>query len=872
MESELALSPAGHLYFLSGSDGDPVLELLELGARDADESALDPTLVYFRAFARQFMHALCAIPELEAVRERVEVPLPSLLELEVLAAAVPPMFGAEYLTSEVLANIWGSFLTAFRAAIAAHEGTVQNWLAERSTSWSVLGRVCFHLAENKNDEDAPFAFLGTFTHRSAGATKVQHLPLARALEAYREEKEKLLSLLVPVQKAAATSAVAASLVATHELFHPLAWTADEAHRFLLDVPVFEQAGIVVRVPDWWRRRKRSRPEVRVTLGESPVEGVGMDAMLDFSVGLTLDGEPLTPEEQRRLLSQSSGLQLIKGRWVELDREQLNAVLGHWRDAERAHRNGISFLEAMRLLAGFSAELPSGDATEPSRALTSITGGAALDQLLAAAREESSSLDRVLASDLRAELRPYQLRGVRWLLGLDALRLGACLADDMGLGKTIQVIALLLAKRGGAPHLLVVPASLIANWTSELSRFAPSLSVRVVHPSVADYRAELSLASVDLVITTYGTIARVPWIATTSWDLLILDEAQAIKNPNTKQARSVKALSSRMRIALTGTPIENRLSDLWSIFDFLSPGLLGSAKQFAETMKILGKRGHDAFVPLRALIRPYVLRRLKTDRSIIADLPDKVEQRVYCGLTRVQAAHYEEAVRELRAALRDSEGMKRRGLVLSFLMRFKQLCNHPSQWLGDRVYDVDSSAKMLRLRELCEELAARQDKVLVFTQFREMTAPLAALLEQVYGRPGLVLSGSTAVRGRKKLVDAFQDERGPPFFVLSLKAGGTGLNLTAASHVIHFDRWWNPAVEQQATDRAFRIGQKKNVLVHKFVCRGTIEERIDAMITAKESLSAELLGSGGAEVMLTELSNEELMSLVALDLKKALAEG
>lgn len=868
--SELALSPLGHLYFLSGQ-ADPSSSLLELGARGADESALDPPTVYFRSFARTFMHALCAIPELEAVRERVEVPPPSSLELLALAVAVPPMFGAEYLSAEVLAGIWAAFLAAFRSSIAAHEGTVQNWLSERSASWSVLGRVCFHLAENKNNDDAPFAFLSTFTHRSAGS-KVQHLPLARALEAYGDQKEKLLSLLVPVQKAASTSPIAASLVSTNEVFHPLAWTADEAYRFLLDVPIFEQAGIVVRVPDWWRRRKRARPEVRVTLGESPVAGVGMDAMLDFSVGLTLDGEPLTPDEQRRLLSQSSGLQLIKGRWVELDREQLSAVLEHWQTAERAHRNGISFLEAMRLLAGFSAELPGGEEADPERALTSVTGGAALEDVLARARTESASLDRLLASELHASLRPYQLRGVRWLLGLDALQLGACLADDMGLGKTIQVIALLLAKRRSGPHLLIVPASLIANWTAELARFAPSLAVRVVHPSVADYRAELAPASVDLVISTYGTIARVPWLASTSWDLVILDEAQAIKNPNTKQARSVKALRSRMRVALTGTPIENRLSDLWSIFDFLSPGLLGSAKQFAETMKILGKRGRDAFVPLRALIRPYVLRRLKTDRAVIADLPDKVEQQVYCGLTRVQAAHYEAAVRELRAALRDSEGMKRRGLVLSFLMRFKQLCNHPSQWLGDRVYDVSSSAKMLRLRELCEELAARQDKVLVFTQFREMTAPLAALLEQVYGRPGLVLSGSTAVRGRKKLVDAFQEERGPPFFVLSLKAGGTGLNLTAASHVIHFDRWWNPAVEQQATDRAFRIGQKKNVMVHKFVCRGTIEERIDAMISAKASLSEELLGGGGAEVVLTELSNDALMAMVALDLKKALAEG
>jgi non-specific serine/threonine protein kinase len=327
----------------------------------------------------------------------------------------------------------------------------------------------------------------------------------------------------------------------------------------------------------------------------------------------------------------------------------------------------------------------------------------------------------------------------------------------------------------------------------------------------------------------------------------------------------------MRVALTGTPIENRLSDLWSIFDFLSPGLLGSARAFADATKRLEKRGPEAFGPLRALIRPYVLRRLKTDKAIIADLPDKTEQRTWCGLTRVQAAHYEESVRELRAALSAVGGMKRRGLILAVLMRLKQICNHPSQWLGASTFDLDSSGKMQRLEALCSEIAARQEKALVFTQFREMTRPLSLLLEKTFGRTGLVLDGETPVRDRKKLVDAFQDEFGPPFFVLSLKAGGTGLNLTAASHVIHFDRWWNPAVEDQATDRAFRIGQKRNVLVHKFVCRGTIEERIDAMIESKRSISREVLAAGG-EVMLTELGDDEILKLVSLDINKALAEA
>jgi non-specific serine/threonine protein kinase len=379
------------------------------------------------------------------------------------------------------------------------------------------------------------------------------------------------------------------------------------------------------------------------------------------------------------------------------------------------------------------------------------------------------------------------------------------------------------------------------------------------------------ADTDVVITSYGTLPRLPALQRRSWDCVVIDEAQAIKNPGTGLARSVKQLQGRVRLALTGTPVENRLADLWSIFDFCSPGLLGSAREFTAFVKRLEARSHDAYGPLRALVRPYVLRRLKTDKAVIADLPDKTEMRAFCALTRKQAALYQDAVAGLGRELETVEGIKRRGLVLSCLMRLKQICNHPSQWLADGAYAAADSGKFQRLAEIVEELAARQERALVFTQFREMTEPLAAHLARLYGRPGLVLSGETDVSRRKRLVDEFQAEAGPPFFVLSLKAGGTGLNLTAASHVIHFDRWWNPAVEDQATDRAFRIGQKRNVMVHKLVCRGTVEERIDALIEGKRALSRQVVESGG-EVALTELSNEEILRMVSLDVKTAMAES
>jgi SNF2 family DNA or RNA helicase len=366
------------------------------------------------------------------------------------------------------------------------------------------------------------------------------------------------------------------------------------------------------------------------------------------------------------------------------------------------------------------------------------------------------------------------------------------------------------------------------------------------------------------------LIRLPWLRETHWSLVVLDEAQAIKNPAARQTQAVKALKSRVRLALTGTPVENRLGDLWSLFDFICPGLLGSNKTFSRFARSLEQDEHAGYAPLRNLVQPYILRRLKSDKRIIADLPDKTEVKAYCALSGVQAGLYQTSVTALAKQIQSLDGIARRGAVLAFLMRFKQICNHPSQWLGDGVYAPADSGKFARLREIAEAIAERQEKVLVFTQFQEMTGPLADYLQQVFGRPGLVLHGATPVKARKSLVEKFQQEQGPPFFVLSIKAGGTGLNLTAASHVIHFDRWWNPAVENQATDRAYRIGQKKNVLVHKFICRGTVEEKIDALIETKLGLSNHLLERGG-ETLLTEMSNDELLSLVSLDIESAMED-
>ena len=850
--------------------------LLHLGATELG-SALSPSLAFGREFAHLFMARLCAVPDLIDQWANVQI-MPPRAELEQLAARVPPMTGAEYLDADRLETLWTELQAAAREEVAAENNNVQQWLANKHPGWNMVGRVCFHLAENKASEDAPFAFLATYAARVSQQAKVQHLPLGRALQEYAgaAHHAALLSLLLPVQRAAEQSAWLKSLVDSGAIFHPIAWTPRDAHLFLRNIPLFEASGIVVRIPDWWKPRQPPRPQVKVNIGHR-ASGLGLDAMMDFNVCVTLGDETLSEAEWKQLLAAGDGLVRLKGQWVEVDRAKLDAVLAHWKNVQRGAADGISFLEGMRLLAGAGVESDGKDALSAETAQwTGVVAGDWLKDVLEGLRHPRG--DAQPGPELKTQLRPYQQDGVRWLWWRNRLGLGGCLADDMGLGKTVQVLALLLmAKRAGdaGPHLLVVPASLIANWQAEMTRFAPSLRALVAHPSAIPGKALAALpverrANVDVVITSYGSLLRMPWLLETPWSLAVLDEAQAIKNPGAKQTRAVKALKTRVRLALTGTPVENRLGDLWSLFDFICPGLLGSDKAFGRFAKRMAQDEQTGYAPLRNLVQPYILRRLKSDKRIIADLPDKTEVKAYCSLSRMQARLYQEAVDALAGQIASLDGMARRGAVLAFLMRLKQICNHPSQWLGDGVYHANDSGKFARLREIAEEIAARQEKVLVFTQFQEMTGPLADFLQAVYGQPGLVLHGGTPVKTRKSLVENFQREQGPPFFVLSIKAGGTGLNLTAASHVIHFDRWWNPAVENQATDRAYRIGQKKNVLVHKFICRGTVEEKIDALIETKLGLSNEIL-EGGAEAKLTEMSNDELLRLVSLDLASAMEE-
>src|SRR5881296_2841607 len=705
----VAILPSGALFADAASDGlsaaarvrvarafarGPGYALLDLGATELD-AALAPPLAFLRDLGRAFVTRLCAVPDLEERRERAEVDCPP-DERARLAGAVPPMDGGEYVDADWVAARWADVNHAFADEIRAHRGSVTEWLRARHHSWHTVGKVCVHLAENRGDEEHPFAFLATYAARAGAGGKVQHRPLARALEesSARGDRQALLHLLVPLQRAAEQSPWLAELVDSGAVYQAMAWKPAEAHRFLHAIPAFEAAGLVVRVPDWWRARRPPRPEVAVRVGDKKPSAVGMDALLDFSVAVALGDEKLTAAEVRQLLASSGGLVRLRGQWVELDRERLREVLAHWERVRReAEEGGLSFLEGMRLLAGAARWDDDAGALTAGEGWSRVEAGAWLARTLEGLRGPAGLAAADPGADLRGSLRPYQKVGVSWLAFASSLRLGVCLADDMGLGKTIQVLGLLLLHKrrgrgGDPPHLLVAPASLLANWQAEIERFAPSLATLVAHPSAMPARelaqlAGADLGSTDLVITTYGTLARVEPLRARQWSLAVLDEAQAIKNPGARQTQAVKALKAHARIALTGTPVENRLGDLWSIYDFLDPGLLGSAREFSAFAKGLADRKDDSYAPLRRLIQPYLLRRLKTDRAIVADLPDKTEVKAFCLLSSAQAALYQKTVDELERAIAGlTQGIERRGLVLAYLVRFNQICNHPAHWIGE----------------------------------------------------------------------------------------------------------------------------------------------------------------------------------------------
>ncbi|MCQ2379919.1 MAG: DEAD/DEAH box helicase [Victivallaceae bacterium] len=871
---DLFVSPQGNLHddegtFVDGN-GKGLLSLVK--------SELTEELPGKQCFRKMFMRRIDALASRDLPADGGISPVlddtrPSVAECSAMLLSMPPVLGMEYLDAETIHRYFCEFDGVLADEIASYGGRIVDFLRSLSPAWRNVGKVTFHLAENRSDSTGmyPFAFMVSFVWDPPGRTP-RNLPLASALKAFADDRFALNSILEPIAMASKESALLRRLLESRRIFQPSAWTSDTACEFLREIPVYERANIVVRMTNLWKARP---PKVKVSVALDVKDGVslGAGALLDFSVNATLDGEPLTREEMETLLASSGGLVRLKGQWVEADSKKISELLKSWNEAKAmASSDGMSFVDGLRLLAGMGASRSSG-AGITSDGNLEINAGARFREIMERLSDPARNETPPLPGNRRDTLRPYQVDGVKFLLFASRIGFGTCLADDMGLGKTLQVLALIeLWKRSGVldklPVLLVLPATLLANWQGEREKFTPDLTMAVLHPSAMspqDWKSfektpEKYLAKYDVALTTYGMLSRLPQLAQLEFPAVIADEAQAIKNPDSAQSRAVRALKSPRRIALTGTPIENRLADLWCIFDFINRGLLRDLRGFIGYTKSLA----GDYSSLRKLTSPFILRRMKTDKRIIRDLPDKVENKVYCSLSRWQAALYTGCVEELAEALASEQtGIRRKGLVLAYLSRFKQICNHPDQFSGTGDFLAEDSGKFLRVADLVESIAARQEKVLVFTQFREMTGPLSEHLEKCFGRPGLVLHGGTPVKERQGLVREFQAEGGPPFFVISLRAGGTGLNLTAANHVIHFDRWWNPAVERQASDRAYRIGQKRNVLIHKFICRGTLEERIDQLMTDKQKLSDDIIG-GGAEKMLTEMSDKEILDIVKLN--------
>ena len=835
--------------YASGFARAPYETLYELAFRELPE-CFDAAGVFLFQVAESFVEMLVNTSGLELSREKTEL-VPKEETIELLLDSVPFVLGAEFVTRTWIKRQYRKLLAVFSKQIKSYTGRVSLYFAEKNQKLHVPERVFFHLVENSEGE-FPFAFLATYATKGDGG-RVRHVPLQYALTEYRDERSKLLELLSCLNKAAEVSALIGRFMESGELFHPLGLTAEEAYQFLNDVAALENCGILCRIPNWWKKRY-SAFAVTVKMGDEKPSLLGLDALLHMAPSLTVGGIPLTAEEIRDLLTQTEGLSFIKGKWVEVNHEKLKRLL-----AEMKQYDGdISVLNALR------SEMHYAYDSEDDAPV--ITNGKWLGGLLKSLRNPRKQKSIGVPDGFSGELRPYQEVGYQWLLQMNRLGFGACLADDMGLGKTVQILAFLEALRAQKPNgnvLLIVPASLLGNWQKEAARFTPGLPVTVLHGAhAATLSDRFTKSDAFLTITTYRMAMSIEALEEPLWDCIILDEAQAIKNPGTKQTRQIKRLKSRMRIAMTGTPIENDLSNLWSLFDFLNKGLLGSMEEFRGFCRGL-EQNPEGYAKLKNMIAPFLLRRVKTDKKIISDLPDKLEQLDYVTLSPKQTVLYRKLLAETSEKVENSDGMQRRGIVLALLLHLKQICNHPDQYLGTEEYSPAQSGKFELLKQLAQTIAEKRERMLVFTQFKELTGHLDDYLAEVFGRRGGVIHGGVPVRERNAIVERFQSESYVPYLVLSVRAGGTGLNLTKANHVIHFDRWWNPSVENQATDRAFRIGQDKNVMVHKFVCKGSVEEKIDALISSKKELAENVIGAGG-ENWITEMSNDELMKLLRLE--------
>lgn len=808
-----------------------------------NEDNLDISIKFLKYISDYYFERVITSPQLNFNKEKNHFNI-SDDEYDKIISTVPFVIGKEFITNEWIDNVFNKINEIFYQEINNYNGSLSEYFISKKKNVLIPSRIYFHLVENKRNSEYPFAFLATYT--SIKDNVVKSFPLKNALEEYKNNSNKLRQLISNITSVSESSTFIKEMIDSGEIFYPLNFTEEDAYLFLKEINIYESNGIICRIPNWWATRNETS-KVRIDLSEKLQEGLGLlssGVILSIVPKLYYNGVAITKEEILKLLTENEGLALIKGKWIENNHDKLNQLLKNY---EFYSKDGTSLSEVLQIMSGIKTD--DMVKTVPLDFNRDDWVNNVINRVF-----EKVNIDNV-SKQFIGKLRPYQFDGFKWLYGMSKLGFGVCLADDMGLGKTIEVLSYLanISEEGKSNELLIVPASLIENWKREIKKFFPTMDYFVLR---GDKNVINGKTNAFLTITTYQSAVKSKYIDTIEWDNIILDEAQAIKNYDTLTSIKIKGLKSKMRIALTGTPIENNLLNLWSIYDFINPGLLGERSKFKKFTERKDFSVED-FQNLKKIISPFLLRRLKTDKSIITDLPDKFENNIIINPSKEQIVLYKRRVDILKEDMSNSMGeFEAKGKVLNAILSLKQICNHPSQYLGNDEYKLEDSGKFIQLKNICESIYEKREKVLIFTQFKEIIPALNKLLKDIFKTEGFCIDGNTSLKNRDKYVYEFQNSN-IPYMILSVKTAGVGLNLTAAQNVIHFDRWWNPAVENQATDRAFRIGQNKNVSVFKFVTANTVEEVIDEMITIKQKIADDYINSVDGDIF-SKMSADELL--------------
>jgi non-specific serine/threonine protein kinase len=841
-------------YSVSGGDEwaknlheKPIDNLFEyLKSSDAIENL---GLEFLSSFAKEFLIKVQSIDSL-LLESKITIEINDTIVNQILAA-IPLYPGSEYIDKEWIEFIWNKMEIWCYKTIAAFKGSIEACLSSYLPSFNVADRSYFHLVETEN-EQYPFGFLTSYTTKVNNIVK--HMPLSYALEEFKEDERALLHLLSIIFKASKKSEVLSKIIEEGEIFDPTYLTTSEAYNLLKHSSYFKECGIGFRFPSWWKQKNKIHSQAKI--GDELQSNMGMQSLLSVSLNFVIDDELLSEKDLLDLIGMEEGLVRFKNKWIEINHKRLQELLDQYEKFEALYGKGITFSQYLEMQRkGELDELFEDLTIEHGQWLSSFKNHKSL---------ENKQLD--ITESFHGKLREYQYDGVNWLYNMFTSGFGTCLADDMGLGKTVQILAILgnLFENNILKNtLLIVPSSLIGNWDCEREKFLPSLPLYVLDKSEKILQ-QFDFEQKGLYITTYKMASLRESINTRFWDLIILDEAQAIKNPSAKQTKVIKTIESSRRIAMTGTPIENSITDLWSLFDFINPGLLGNKTEFTRLMKNT-KNNPQIYSSLREVIQPFILRRLKTDKTIIKDLPKKIEKDMYVPLSTKQVLLYKKLVESATKQItEEKEGIGKNGLVLATILKSKQICNHPSQYLKGDEFKEKDSGKFLALKQLVEVIKDKHERMIVFTQYKTMIKPLCSYLESLFGYEGLYIDGGVSPKERSARVKEFNSDKYYPFMVITIKSGGTGLNLTSANHVVHFDRWWNPSVENQATDRAFRIGQTKVVNVYKFTCKGTIEDKINDIINDKKALSSSIIGKSEESTLswITKLDDTKLKQLFA----------